>query len=458
MKISKVQHHGKTRYRVNDSQGNEGKRQRKFFETREAAESYVSERNKDTKTFGVHYSTIPQAERAVIAYHIDKLKQLGWTLPDAVNFIAQHGKAAPSLSLGKVADELFVAKDFAGLRPRYVRTLKASIKRFLIGRGDKLAAEITPAEIQEYISSNGWGTSTMRSYLVDVRTLFAFALKRKYVRENPALAVDLPKVDDKPAGIVTPEQGAAILDAAIDYAPDSLPVFALQLFGALRRSEAELLDWTKIKDDFVEVTAVTAKKRHRRLVPISPQLAAWLKTGRDIGGKLPSINYADKLKRVLDKAGLRQEWPQNALRHSFASYHVAKHKNVDDTATMMGNSPQMIFEHYREIVRPADAEKFFALMPPADAVQRAEAARKKKPRVMPPRESKITPPIMAEIFGAGRLTLTRKEAVAALMARVGCSVAAAYNALAPEGRFKAALIESDGKLTWQSETTALVAA
>ena len=458
MKISKIQHHGKTRYRVNNPHGNNGKRERKFFETREAAESYVSERTKDTKAYGVHFVTIPPAERAAFAYQLERLKQLGWTLAAAVDFIEKHGKAAPSLSLRKVADELYIAKASAGLRPRYVRTLKASIKRFLTGRGDRLASEITPGEIQEYISSNGWGPSTMRSYLVDVRTLFAFALKRKYVRENPALAVDLPKVDDKPAGIVTPAQAIAILDAAIDFAPDSLPVFALQLFGALRRSEAELLDWTKINDDFIEVTAQTAKKRHRRLVPISPQLDAWLKTGREIGGKLPSINYADKLKRVLDKAGLRQEWPQNALRHSFASYHVAKHKNVDDTATMMGNSPQMIFDHYREIVRPADAEKFFAIMPPADAVQRAEAARKKKPRVMPPRESKITPPIMAEIFDGGRVTLTRKEAVPALMTRAGCSVAAAYNALAPEGRFKASLIESNGKLVWQAGNTMLAAA
>ena len=54
MKISKIQHHGKTRYRVNNPHGSNGKRERKFFETREAAESYVSERTKDTKAYGVH--------------------------------------------------------------------------------------------------------------------------------------------------------------------------------------------------------------------------------------------------------------------------------------------------------------------------------------------------------------------------------------------------------------------
>jgi hypothetical protein len=29
-----------------------------------------------------------------------------------------------------------------------------------------------------------------------------------------------------------------------------------------------------------------------------------------------------------DAAGLRQDWPQNTLRHSFGSYHLAQFKDV----------------------------------------------------------------------------------------------------------------------------------
>jgi len=180
-------------------------------------------------------------------------------------------------------------KDAGGLRPRYVKTLRASIKRFRLGRRQKLIADITPQEIQEYISSNGWLPATMRSYLVDVRTLFAFALKRKYVPDNTALAVDLPKVEENPPGIVTPDQARAILDASIDFAPDALPVLVLQLFGDLRRSEAEELNWEEISEEFVEVKGHIAKTRKRRLNSITPQLQAWLETARStIGGKLPA--------------------------------------------------------------------------------------------------------------------------------------------------------------------------
>lgn len=455
MKIAKTLHHGNTRYRVNEEQGPDGKRLRKIFETREAAEEYVKQRKADTRAFGVRFATIPPTERANISYLLERLKLLGWTLAGAVDFIEKHGKSAPALPLGTVADEFLTAKESGGLRPRYLKTLRASINRFLIGRRDKLIAQITPGEIQEYISSNGWKAATMRSYLVDVRTLFAFAVKRKYVGENTALAVDLPKVEEMPPGIISPDQTRALLEASIDFAPDALPVLVLQLFAGLRRSEAEELNWDAIGDEYVEVKGHIAKTRRRRLNPITPQLRAWLDTAKAVGGKLPAINYADKLKLVLEKAGLRQEWDQNALRHSFASYHFARHKNENETAALMGNSPQMVFEHYRELVRPDAAERFFAIMPPADTVKRAQAARKRKRRVMPLRESKIKAAILTEVFENGRLALTRKEAVAAIVARAKTSIAAAYNALSPEGRFKANLIEADGKLTWQESIAEL---
>ena len=42
-----------------------------------------------------------------------------------------------------------------------------------------------------------------------------------------------------------------------------------------------------------------------------------------------------------------------------------------------GNSPQMIFRHYRELVRPVDAEKWFGITPAS--VEAAKAARESVP-------------------------------------------------------------------------------
>lgn len=64
MKIAKVIHQGQTRCRVNDPSGPAGKRQRKFFETREAAEAYVKDRSTDKKEFALRFVTQPPAQRS----------------------------------------------------------------------------------------------------------------------------------------------------------------------------------------------------------------------------------------------------------------------------------------------------------------------------------------------------------------------------------------------------------
>ena len=60
-------------------------------------------------------------------------------------------------------------------------------------------------------------------------------------------------------------------------------------------------------------------------------------------------------------------WKHNALRHSFISYRLAVIQNVNQVAFEAGNSAQMIFKHYRELVRPADAEKWFRIVPDQEA-------------------------------------------------------------------------------------------
>jgi hypothetical protein len=63
------------------------------------------------------------------------------------------------------------------------------------------------------------------------------------------------------------------------------------------------------------------------------------------------------------------EWKHNALRHSFISYRLAEIQDTAKVALEAGNSPAMIFAHYRELVTPEDAAAWFAVTPkPADNI------------------------------------------------------------------------------------------
>jgi hypothetical protein len=105
MKLTKITNHGKTRWRVNDATGLNGKRQRRFFESKEDAEIFVRQQKADQRAFGNHYLAIPPAERAVICYQLERLHKLGWSLAAAADFIERHGKMPQSMRLGIVADE-----------------------------------------------------------------------------------------------------------------------------------------------------------------------------------------------------------------------------------------------------------------------------------------------------------------------------------------------------------------
>lgn len=59
--------------------------------------------------------------------------------------------------------------------------------------------------------------------------------------------------------------------------------------------------------------------------------------------------------------------------HSFTSYRLAAVPNTAQVALEAGNSPQMIFRHYRELVRAMDAERWFGITP--EAVEATKTAR-----------------------------------------------------------------------------------
>ena len=56
-------------------------------------------------------------------------------------------------------------------------------------------------------------------------------------------------------------------------------------------------------------------------------------------------------------------WEADAIRHTFASMHLAKHGKTDELATIMGNSPEVINAHYKRIVEPSVADAFWGIRP-----------------------------------------------------------------------------------------------
>jgi hypothetical protein len=58
------------------------------------------------------------------------------------------------------------------------------------------------------------------------------------------------------------------------------------------------------------------------------------------------------------------------LRHSYISYRIAEVKSAEQVALEAGNSPAIIFKHYRELATEGEAREWFSILPVAGQFDR----------------------------------------------------------------------------------------
>ncbi len=128
------------------------------------------------------------------------------------------------------------------------------------------------------------------------------------------------------------------------------------------------MDWSEIDlvNDCIVVPASKAKTRRARYVTISPNLRQWLDREAEASGLVVATGnidvFGERLRRITKAAGV-DPWPRNALRHTFASHYYERTRSADQTAAELGNSPTVLFRHYRALVSPAETEAFWNIPP-----------------------------------------------------------------------------------------------
>jgi integrase len=291
----------------------------------------------------------------------------GDSIVEAAVFYARH--RADKITPRRVADvvaELIASKE-GRKSARYVSDLRARLNRFAADFAVDIGT-ITGPDVQGWLDRLKLAPRTAKNFRSCLCTLFSFAESHGFALKgaNPAAATDEISTDDDGAiEIFTPAEILALLKAApVDF----LPVIAIGAFAGLRTAEIERLDWMDIDlaSGFIEVKAKKAKTRSRRLVPILPNLAQWLAPLAAQQGKVWAGNPRTLLDARAETAkAANVPWKNNALRHSYISYRLASIQDAAKTALEAGNSPAMVFRHYRELVKPDAAAAWFAVKPEA---------------------------------------------------------------------------------------------
>jgi len=285
-------------------------------------------------------------------------------------FLKHARPAGGHISIKKLVEEFIEAKRKAGRRESYLNVQGVVLGKFAKSfEEERNVHEIDRAAIEKYLDGQERTLRTRRNVQRDLHNLFGFAIQKKYCAVNPIKELEEISFTEPAPGILSVTEAAGLLQAAEQYQNGMmLPYVALGLFAGLRTAELETLNWQQIDlaEKTVEITAEKAKTRARGIVELSDNAVEWLRPyKKKIGPVTPECS--DHHFREVRKLAKIQEWPHNAMRHSAASYHLAQHKNAALTANLLRHeNTRTLFAHYREIVKPKEAAKYWQIKPSAE--------------------------------------------------------------------------------------------
>jgi integrase len=346
---------------------------RRFFATKAEAETFAEQKNIELLNLGIQGAEFPIELRAMAQEAARELGAFGKTIREAKDFFIAHLlRVQNAASLSKVVDEVLTIKTAMGVKPRTLKTYRGYVKNFAAEFPDRDIGTLTADEIEGWLLrkfQNPVSRNNNRRVLVN---LFNIAKKKKYIASNPVSEIATASEPANEVGILRPEQVAKLLNHS---EPEILPYFALAAFAGIRPEElkkpaematenSELL-WSDIKwkQGIIRIRAQVSKVGKARNIAIEPNLHDWLRPFQNLHGKVCSSTWLRLFRKTRRDAGIAK-WPSDCLRHSFATYWLEKYKDAPRLALEMGNSVDVILNHYHKVLDdPTDAARYWSIAP-----------------------------------------------------------------------------------------------
>lgn len=277
------------------------------------------------------------------------------------------------------------------------RDTRNRLKRFLLSKLSLqplgfFATDAGTRALEKWLDALPVGPTTFNNYRRHLSIFFGWAVKNSKLPRNPCAQIEerrKKRTEEQEAEIITPAEFRSLLLVAQGslagvsederWSPDLLAGVALQGFCGIRAKEMTRLEWKAV--DFEEgqvlVSKGQGKTRKGRVIPLPPSCLLWLKGLAGKSGPVVPSEYQKKLSglRAIMRSPsqitrtapgfVSSEMPDNCLRHSFATYHLALHKNEALTSRLMGNSPGVLRDNYEALSlrAPRLAPEWFNVKP-----------------------------------------------------------------------------------------------
>ena len=280
--------------------------------------------------------------------------------------------------------------------------MENKLKRFSNWFPGRNVSEITTKSIRQWISDKKGDYSpyagreitntTRTNELTFLKAFFNFCEGRKYLQGSPVdssvkrpgvrraeiVALNLEKTKEFLSIVTTLPQHLGV---------EAVPYFALSLFAGLRPQELRPRDgenqvmwedftWRK-KESTLVISYAVGKVTSRRVIKLPDNCVAWVKPFAKESGPVIESSYAKwrgvkdyvraragykvygqhlkhidpELAKVSNDAS-RPKYVADVLRHTAISYYLeANDNNKDLVANWAGNSPAVIDQHYRSLIK-----------------------------------------------------------------------------------------------------------
>ena len=370
-----VVRHGKKIWKLKGYYIN-GKRVRKFFNKKADGEEYIETLSVKKAALGNRAFEVSGwlHEQALKAQEI--LAPYQATLVEAAEvFVELQKERKSSVSVSTLAELYQAARVSKGSSSRYQADLKSRLGKFMKAFDALLACDITTRQVDRWIMELKLSPVSLNNFRTVLHGMFEYGKKQGYLSKNPVSDVARVKVLNAVPGILAVDEVRRLLlaaDVEVQW------VIAIGAFAGLRNAELERLTWGDIRlaQGIIHLGTSQTKTAQRRLVTISDNLRSWLRDSEGKSGRVVPANYRKKFIQAAKLAGFGNQatseegdpplkpWPHNALRHSFASYHLAKWQDAGKTAHELGHSTTaVLYQHYRELVTPEAAEQYWDIFP-----------------------------------------------------------------------------------------------
>jgi integrase len=303
------------------------------------------------------------ALHVAVEEHAQAVGRLGkTTLREAVEFFLRHNRAdVPRLRLAEIAEQFAASRQQSGLSAHYVSQCRKIVGDLARAFPGQTLPDLKTAELDAWLGGLPFAAKTKNGMRIVLVACGNWAEGRGYLVKggSPFPAMVRYKETKAPVSLFTPENIASLL-AKADVT--LRPFLAIGAFAGLRTAELQRLDWNEIdlERGYITVDANKAKTRQRRLVPISDNLKLWLTPHKKSAGPV-CLHQRPQQSAARLCEGFA--WQENGLRHSFISYRLAVLHDTARVALEAGNSPEVIFGHYRELVTPEAAKVWFQVAP-----------------------------------------------------------------------------------------------